>query len=494
MRLWWNGRHAALRSLSSKEGGSSSLLSRTIFIKNFLKMNIGQSEKDKFFIKTYGCQMNVYDSEKITGIMNSMDYDQTESFEDAGVVIINTCHIRDKATEKMYSELGRIKEAKERRKLENKNTIIAVTGCVAQAEGEEIFSRSPFVDIVIGPESYHNLGKMIKDIRSGKDKLLDLDFRPNQKFDFLEQENIVQVVGSPSAFLTIQEGCDKFCSFCVVPYTRGAEFSRKVESIIDEAKKMIDKGTREIVLLGQNVNAFHGTDSKGKTWGLAQLILKLGEIEGLDRIRYTTSHPNDMTDDLIAVHGYEKKLMPILNLPVQSGSNKILKAMNRKHTREYYIELMSKLKKIRPELIFSSDFIIGFPGETDQDFNDTIDLIKEVGFCSQSFSFKYSPRPGTPAADKDQIDEAVKSERLSILQDLLEVQRNEFNQAMLGKTIPVLFDNSNMRKPNQIGGRSEFLQITICDIPQDGKAKVYGNITNVKITEVNNNSLFGVLV
>ncbi len=447
----------------------------------------------KFFIKTHGCQMNEYDSEQMQKMIGAMEYNKTENIQEADIVIMNTCHIRDKATERMYSELGRMREIKEEREQRGDKTVIIVAGCVAQAEGEEVFRRAKFVDIVVGPESYHNLPAMINNTLQGKQKMINLKFSPEEKFDYLEQElvkndNIIK----PSAFVTIQEGCNKFCNFCVVPYTRGAEYSRKVEQILEDIYRLVENGTKEIIFLGQNVNAYHGIDSKGRQWSLAQLISKVSEIKAIERIRYTTSHPRDMTPDLIAIHGSEPKLMPLLNLPVQSGSNAILKAMNRKHSREEYIEIIHQLKTINPKIIFSSDFIVGYPGESDEDFEQTLDLIKQVKFSSQCFSFKYSPRPGTPAADKDQIPDKIASERLFILQNLLDNQRTEFNQSMINKKFKVLFDKIEMRYYDQLGGRNEFLQIVVVDnLSELQKNRLYGQICEVEITKVNNNSLTG---
>jgi tRNA-2-methylthio-N6-dimethylallyladenosine synthase len=446
-----------------------------------------------YHIITYGCQMNEYDSDRMKSILQRLGYVEKSDYKNCDLVLLNTCHIREKAAEKVYSELGRINMEKRKMAKEEKNMIIIMAGCVSQAEGDEVFKRAPYVNIVVGPESYHNLTDMILKAEIGDSNLINLDFTPDEKFDKLQEENMLNQSGI-SSFISIQEGCDKFCLFCVVPYTRGAEFSRKPSDIIEEIKKNVDNGSKEIVLLGQNVNAYHGVSQHGLTWRLSDLIAKVAEIDGVKRIRYTTSHPCDMTDDLIAIHGNEKKLMPLLNLPVQSGSNDILKKMNRKHTRDEYFEIMNKLRSVRNDIIFSSDFIVGFPGETDKDFDDTIDLVKKVGFYSQSFSFKYSPRPGTPAAEMDQIDEAIKSERLHILQDILKKQVSNFNATMMGKVVPVLFDNKNAKFENQISGRSEFNQIVLVDgIDASNKESMIGNIINVEIARINNNSLGGVL-
>ena len=482
---------------------------------------------EKFFtIKTYGCQMNVYDSEQLQKIATSLGFKQIDDYDDAHLVIINTCHIREKATEKMYSEIGRIGRKKIAMAKKGERMIIVIVGCVAQAEGEVIFKRSPFVDIVLGAESYHELPDMITKLCNSGEPQINIDFNPSKKFDFLEGEEDATInklnselslsgndngengfadgaVGSgatprhskPSEFVTIQEGCDKFCTFCVVPYTRGAEFSRGVESIIKEITRLAQSGTKEVVLLGQNVNAFHGVDANGKSWSLAQLIAKVAEIDGIERIRYTTSHPNNVTNDLIAIHGAEPKLMPALNLPVQSGSNKVLKAMNRNHTYDEFVAIVKKLKMVRPELIMSSDFIVGFPTETDEDFEDTMKLVEEVGFCLQSFSFKYSPRAGTPAANKTQISSAVQSQRLAKLQALLDKQRLDFNKTFEGKEVSILFDNLNLRRKNEIGGRTEFMQIAIVETEnEDEKASLYGSIRRAKVIKVNANSLHCKLV
>ncbi len=453
--------------------------------------------KQKACIQTYGCQMNVYDSEMMGSLIKQMGYEIVDDYKENGVslVILNTCHIREKAAEKIYSELGRIKVESERKIQDNgEKMIVVMAGCVAQAEGNAVFSRAKNVDIVVGPESYHELPKLIEKAKLGEKRLINIDFAPNEKFDKLPQE--LEKRTKSSAFITIQEGCDKFCSFCVVPYTRGAEFSRKVEDVLDEIKRNVDNGTKEIVLLGQNVNAYHGLDHKGLPWRLSDLIAKVADISGLDRIRYTTSHPCDMTDDLVMMHGYEKKLMPLLNLPVQSGSDAILKKMNRRHSRLDYIDLMQKIKKIRSDIIYSSDFIVGFPGESEQDFEDTLDLIRQVKFEGQSFSFKYSPRPGTPAAEsKEQIPEEIKSARLAKLQNLLESQQHNFNQTMLSMVIPVLFEDKLGRYENQLVGRSEYMQITLVDLPNGAKREDFvSKIFPVKITRISTNSLFGELL
>ena len=373
------------------------------------------SNTKKLYIKTFGCQMNVYDSERMATSLGADGYNEVSSPEEADMILLNTCHIREKAAEKIYSDLGRFKSLKAK----NPYLKIGVTGCVAQAEGEEIIKRQPLVDIVVGPQAYHRLPAMAKSIENGK-KIVDTEFPEEDKFSVLKGKRSAQ--RGPSAFLTVQEGCDKFCAFCVVPYTRGAENSRPVIRIVDEAKQLVQSGVKEITLLGQNVNAYHGDGPDGNEWSLAKLIWELEKIDGLDRIRFTTSHPNDMTPDLIEAHGQCKKLMPYLHLPVQAGSNKILKRINRSHDAESYVSLISKIRNARPDILISGDFIVGFPEETENDFNDTMSLIKEIEY-GQAFSFKYSTRPGTPAAERDQVPEEVKTARLHQLQDLIKQQQ-----------------------------------------------------------------------
>lgn len=449
----------------------------------------------KAYIKTYGCQMNEYDSERIKDILTSLQYDIIEDYKEADIVLLNTCNIREKASEKVYSELGRINLEKKRLAAYGKYMVIVVAGCVAQGEGESIFKRTNYVDIVVGPESYHNLPELIKKANNGEKDLISIEFEANEKFDKLSEERSAKVTGS--SFITIQEGCDKFCTFCVVPYTRGPEYSRSPESIIEEVKKNVDLGAKEIVLLGQNVSSYHGTSNNtGLTWRMSDLIAKTCEVSGVERVRYTTSHPNDIHDDLISVHGCEKKLMPLLNLPVQSGSDRILKAMNRKYTKARYIEIIEAMRKVRPEIIFSSDFIVGFPGERDEDFEETLDLVRRVRFEGQCFSFKYSPRPGTPAEEDDnQVSEDVKSERLQRLQSMLDSDYKKFNDGMLARVVNVLFDNNNARIENQISGRSEYSQIVLTNVKDDFmKQRLIGKIGQVKITKVNNNSIFGDII
>ena len=419
--------------------------------------------------------MNVYDSVKMQELLVPFGFESTEDMSEADMVILNTCHIREKASEKVYSELGRVKAVKDHRlKHGLGDMIIAVAGCVGQAEGEEIFRRTPYVDIVVGPQSYHTLPDLVAKIARSEKHLIELDFIEEEKFDNLPTSYEGQ---GASTFVSIQEGCDKFCTFCVVPYTRGAEFSRKVEEIYRESMAVVAKGALEVHLLGQNVNAYHGKAGDEKNYSIADLIRHVARINGLKRIRYTTSHPRDMDDDLIALHGVESKLMPFLHLPVQSGSNKILKTMNRKHTREEYFTIIDKLRVARPDIVMSSDFIVGFPGETDEDFADTLDLVKRVGY-GQCFSFKYSPRPGTPAAVMKQVSEPVKSERLAILQKELSKQQLEFNESCVGKILPVLFEKTG-KFNGQIVGKTPYMQSVYID---NADKSLIGKIVDVKIT------------
>jgi tRNA-2-methylthio-N6-dimethylallyladenosine synthase len=435
----------------------------------------------KLFIKTYGCQMNVYDSARMADLLAPIGYAPALAPEDADMVILNTCHIREKAAEKVYSELGKLRDIKNAR---GGKMVIAVAGCVAQAEGAEIVARQPAVDIVVGPQSYHRLPEMIAKIAREKGHALETDFPAQDKFDALPEQSSQTGV---SAFLTVQEGCDKFCTFCVVPYTRGSEYSRPAAQIEAEARRMVARGVREITLLGQNVNAYCGDGLDGGTWSLAKLIRNLAKIDGLERIRFTTSHPRDMSDDLIAAHGEIGKLMPYLHLPVQSGSDRILDGMNRQHRRDDYFERVARIRKARPDIALSSDFIVGFPGETDKDFEDTLDLIRAVGFAS-AFSFKYSPRPGTPAASAyKQIAEDVKDARLKILQDLLFSQQTAFNASCAGRVMSVLFEKPG-RNPGQAIGRSPYLQ----SVHVEGAASLIGQIRDVRIEAGTQNSLKGV--
>ena len=437
----------------------------------------------KVFIKTYGCQMNVYDSERMADLLAPIGYAPVEAPDHADLVILNTCHIREKAAEKVYSELGRIRKHKERNKPEMK---VAVAGCVAQAEGEEIMRRAPVVDMVLGPQTYHKLPEMIARVTRGTGDVLETEFDTLEKFDALPETR--QPKGF-SSFLTIQEGCDKFCTFCVVPYTRGAEVSRPVNQIVAEARSLAAQGVREITLIGQNVDAYHSEGPDGSEWGLGELIRHVALIGGIDRLRFTTSHPRDMDDNLIATLGAEPKLMPYLHLPIQAGSNKVLHAMNRGHTYEDYKTLIAKIRKARPDIALSGDFIVGFPGETEADFEQTLKCVEEIGYAS-SFSFKYSVRPGTPGASLPrQVDEAVKSERLKRLQDLLYTQQMAFNKSLIGRTLDVLVENGG-RDDGQLFGRSPYLQGTHFDGPES----LVGQIVPVLITGAGRNSLTGELV
>jgi len=443
----------------------------------------------KVFVRTYGCQMNVYDSERMTDVLAPEGFEATQILEDADLVILNTCHIREKAAEKVYSELGRIRKVKEARAKSGKDMMVGVAGCVAQAEGEEISRRAPIVDLVVGPQSYHQLPALLDKARQGA-RVVETEFDIDAKFDHLSANAEKRALKRPpAAFLTVQEGCDKFCTFCVVPYTRGAEVSRSVEQIVGEAERMAASGVREITLLGQNVNAYHGEASNGETWGLGRLLRRLSEVDGLDRLRYTTSHPRDMDDDLIAAHKDLKSLMPYLHLPVQSGSDRILKAMNRRHTRDDYFRLIDRIREASPDIALSGDFIVGFPGETDRDFQDTMDLIRRVGYGS-AFSFKYSQRPGTPgAAMDDQVPEDVKSARLAELQALVSDQQTAFNASRLGMTCDVLLEKKG-RNPGQLVGKSPWLQPVQLDAPEN----LIGSIQAVEIVEIGSNSLFGRLI
>jgi len=436
------------------------------------------------FIKTYGCQMNVYDSGRMADLLAPLGYGIVDDPEGADMVILNTCHIREKAAEKMYSDLGRLRGLKTAKAEAGGRMLIAVAGCVAQAEGAEIISRQPAVDLVVGPQSYHRLPEMIARVSRGAGAALETDFPAEEKFDSLPEEDAKRGV---AAFLTVQEGCDKFCTFCVVPYTRGAEFSRSVADVEREARRLVASGVREITLLGQNVNAYHGAGPDDRDWGLAALIRRLAEIDGLERLRYTTSHPRDMDNDLIAVHGEVEKLMPYLHLPVQSGSDRVLHAMNRQHKRADYFRLVERIRAARGDIALSSDFIVGFPGETDREFDQTMDLVRQVKFAG-AFSFKYSPRPGTPAASEQQIPEDVKDERLQVLQALLHDQQGTFNRSCTGKTFPVLFEKPG-RKPGQAVGRSPYLQ----PVHVDGASELIGKLCTVRIAEIFPNSLKGVL-
>jgi tRNA-2-methylthio-N6-dimethylallyladenosine synthase len=437
------------------------------------------------FVKSYGCQMNVYDSTRMQELLTAQGYAQVEAPENADLVVLNTCHIREKASDKVYSELGRIKEMKQARQAAGNDMVVAVAGCVAQAEGKEIIKRNKSVDLVFGPQTYHRLPAMLKARADTGLPVVETEFGLDDKFEGLggaqSRKALKQGV---AAFLTVQEGCDKFCSFCVVPYTRGAEFSRSVAQIVDEAQTLAETGVKEITLLGQNVNAYRGKDSSGSVTSLAKLVTRLSSVEGIERIRYTTSHPRDMSDDLIAAHADNAKLMPYLHLPVQSGSDKVLKAMNRGHTAQNYSDLIASVRKARPDIAISGDFIVGFPGETDADFEDTISLAKAVGYAS-AYSFKYSERPGTPAADrKHQVPEDEKSDRLYRLQAVLAQQLTEFNQACIGRTLSVLVEKPG-RMAGQMIGRSPYLQSVHFDDP----GRRIGIILKCRIVDVTPNSL-----
>ena len=431
----------------------------------------------KVFVKTYGCQMNVYDSERMISAMEPSGYVETKSKEEADLILLNTCHIREKAAEKIYSELGRLKFLKE----DNPDLKIGVAGCVAQAESEEIMIRQPAVDLVVGPQSYHRLPSMVKTVTNGK-RALDTEFPEENKFDHLPKD--LKRRNNPTAFLTVQEGCDKFCAFCVVPYTRGVEVSRSPEKIIEEARSLVDRGVVEITLLGQNVNAYSNNQS-GENYTLSKLIWKLSDISNLQRIRFTTSHPNDMSQDLIDAHRDCEKLMPYLHLPVQSGSDHVLKKMNRKHTADDYRRIIDKLRKARPDLLLSGDFIVGFPGETDEDFLDTLRLIKDIEY-GQSYSFKYSSRPGTPAANREEISEIVKKERLAELQTLLKEQQVRLQKKMIGREVNVLFEKPG-RLAGQMVGKSEYLHA----VHVTGDRIRSGDINKVRIITSETNSLSG---
>ena len=440
----------------------------------------------KLFIKTYGCQMNVYDSERMADVLRPLGFSETQALEEADLVILNTCHIREKASEKVFSELGRLRALKQARAAAGGRMLLAVAGCVAQAEGEAIAERAPQVDMIFGPQTYHRLPELVAraDRAAGTGAVVDLDFPAEDKFDRLPEETGPQGV---TAFLTVQEGCDKFCTFCVVPYTRGAEYSRPVDGIIAEARRLAEAGVRELTLLGQNVNAYHGTGPDGHEWGLGRLVRELADrVPGITRIRYTTSHPRDMDDDLIAAHGEVPALMPFLHLPVQSGSDRILAAMNRKHDADFYRRLVDRLHNARPDLALSSDFIVGYPGETDADFAATVALVTRIGFAA-AFSFRYSPRPGTPAAGLgDAVPDAVAADRLAGLQQLLTAQQTAFNRACVGQRLDVLIEKPG-RYAGQLVGRSPYLQ----PVHIAGPAEWIGRTMAVDIDQLNGWSLFG---
>jgi tRNA-2-methylthio-N6-dimethylallyladenosine synthase len=429
--------------------------------------------------------MNVYDSERIVELLAPQGFAETADVEEADVVVLNTCHIREKAAEKVYSDLGRIREIKERRRQEGRDTIITVAGCVAQAEGEEIVRREPSVDVVVGPQSYHQLGTLLARAKSDRAPVVETAFPEKDKFATLPER-----AGrtAPTAFLTVQEGCDKFCTFCVVPYTRGAEYSRSVADVEGEARRLVERGVREITLLGQNVNAYHGTGQDGRARSLAELILHLARIEGLERLRYTTSHPRDMSDDLIAAHRDAPKLMPYLHLPVQAGADRILAAMNRKHTRSEYVALIGRIRAARPDIALSTDIIVGFPGETDDEFQSTLAVLEEVGFA-QAYAFKYSPRPGTPAAGMErQLPDGVKDKRLQQVLAVIDRTQTSFNLACVGRVVPVLLERPG-RHPGQLVGRSPYMQAVHLTAPPS----LCGDVVQVEIVAAGANSLSGKL-
>ena len=446
---------------------------------------VAETRVRKAHVKTYGCQMNVYDSQRMGDALAAEGYELTDDVNDADLVLLNTCHIREKAAEKVYSQLGRLHKIKQERAGKGRETIVGVAGCVAQAEGEEIIARAPVVDLVVGPQTYHRLPAMLRQVRAGG-RAVDTDYAVEDKFDHLPHASRRAVSArGVTAFLTVQEGCDKFCTFCVVPYTRGAEVSRPLARIVEEARQLAEAGVREITLLGQNVNAWHGENAAGNTVGLGALLRELAGVEGIERLRYTTSHPRDMDDELIAAHRDLAKLMPYLHLPVQSGSDRILKAMNRRHTGDEYRRLIDRIRTAQPDIAMSGDFIVGFPGETDADFDDTMRIVQDVGYA-QAFSFKYSSRPGTPGAELDgQVGEAVKAERLQALQELLTSQQQAFAQDCVGRTIGLLIEKPG-RNPGQRVGRSPWLQPVIVD----EKAGEIGDIVQVRITSAGPNSLF----
>ncbi|RKF08554.1 tRNA (N6-isopentenyl adenosine(37)-C2)-methylthiotransferase MiaB [Oceaniradius stylonematis] len=438
----------------------------------------------KVFVKTYGCQMNVYDSQRMADALARDGFVETSTPDDADMVLLNTCHIREKAAEKVYSEIGRLRQLRARRQKAGADLMIGVAGCVAQAEGREIVVRAPAVDFVIGPTTYHRLPDVVARARRGE-KVVETEFAVEDKFEHLPEQQKRQVRSrGVTAFLTVQEGCDKFCTFCVVPYTRGAEVSRPVAQIVEEARRLVDAGVREITLLGQNVNAWHGEAQDGRQWGLGELLHELARIDGLARLRYTTSHPRDMDDALIAAHRDLDMLMPYLHLPVQAGSDRVLKAMNRKHTGDDYRRLVDRIRKARPDIALSGDFIVGFPGETDADFEDTMRIVRDVSYA-QAFSFKYSPRPGTPGATMDgHVEETVKSERLQRLQALLGEQQAAFMKSLEGQEIAVLLEKPG-RDAGQLVGRSPWLQPVICD---ETVGKIGDSVT-VRIERASANSL-----
>jgi tRNA-2-methylthio-N6-dimethylallyladenosine synthase len=444
---------------------------------------IGPATKTAF-VKSYGCQMNVYDATRMEELLAAEGYGLADAAERADLVILNTCHIREKAAEKVYSELGKLKRLKAERHAEGRDFKIAVAGCVAQAEGEEIVRRQKAVDLVFGPQSYHRLPQLLKEQARTGQAIIETEFPAEDKFDALAEKSLRTKQGV-AAFLTIQEGCDKFCSFCVVPYTRGSEFSRPVAQVVSEARKLAEQGVVELTLLGQNVNAYRGAGADGEQSNLARLVSELSRIDGIKRLRYMTSHPRDMTEELIEAHASNDRLMPFLHLPVQAGSDRVLKAMNRGHTAEHYLRLIGRIRQVRPDMALSGDFIVGFPGESEKDFEETLAVVRQVNYAS-AFSFKYSPRPGTPAAERAQVPEDVKAERLRRLQALLTEQQQAFNHAMVGKTLPILVEKKG-RHEGQMIGRSPYLQSVHCELTESD----LGRIVEVRITGTMPNSLSG---
>ena len=445
--------------------------------------------KRKVFVKSYGCQMNVYDATRMTDVLAGEGYEETSAMESADLIVLNTCHIREHASEKVFSELGKIRLLKQERAASGLDTKIAVAGCVAQAEGAEILRRQSAVDLVVGPQNYHRLPELLRRTGNGA-SVIDTEFPLEDKFDHLAHPTADKIrARGLNAFVTVQEGCDKFCTFCVVPYTRGAEISRPVRQIVEEVERLAASGVREVSLLGQNVNAYHGEGPSGAVWSLARLATRIAQIPGIARIRYTTSHPNDMSDDLLEAHRDLPAFMPFLHLPVQSGSDRILALMNRKHSVADYLRQIERVRAARPDMALSSDFIVGFPGETEAEFEETLRLIDEVKFASAYF-FKYSARPGTPASTMgEHVPEEVKVGRLARLKALVDGQRDAFNQAMLGQSVDVLFEKPG-RRPGQIGGKTPWLHAVHVDGPQE----LIGQIASARIIEVGVNSLYGRLI
>ncbi len=444
------------------------------------------SSPRKLHIKSYGCQMNVYDAQRMVDTLAPEGFVETDSVGDADLVILNTCHIREKASEKVYSELGRLRVAREEAATHGRDMNIVVAGCVAQAEGDEIIRRAPVVDVVVGPQSYHNLPQLLARARN-EGRAIDTEFPVEDKFTLLPQPKPEMIrARGVSAFVTVQEGCDKFCTFCVVPYTRGAEVSRPVARILDDVQRLTENGVREITLIGQNVNAYHGDGPDGRTWSLGKLLYRLAEIPGVARIRYSTSHPRDVDDELIAAHRDLPELMPFVHLPVQSGADRILAAMNRKHTADDYHRVIERFRIARQDIAFSSDFIVGFPGETEEDFKATLALVRQIGYAG-AYSFKYSPRPGTPAADmQEMVAPATMDERLARLQELIDSQQHAFNRAAIGTTVDVLFERA-ARNEGQIVGRTAYLQPAHVMASED----IIGQVLPVTIDSLERYSLLG---